>query len=473
MADPQTIAARTAGRAGAGAAELTPAAARLTVLAACLGWLFSAVDIVLLMLFQRPVAEALGSEPQAIRIAIGVGLLGSAVGGIAFAQLGDRYGRVRALGWCVLLYSLATAGMGLARNVHELMAWRFAAGIGTGAEWSIGFALITEVQRKAGRGRVGGLVAGMFNLGTFVAIALFQSPLGWRWSFGAMALPALLVLWLRLRVPESPLWLAWQQARARGELDARLQAQSRLAPLALLLRGRLRALTLKATLLFVLMNFAFYAFSTVFINYLQDDSARGGLGLDAQAQFPFQLALNLGALASVVAAGALSDRIGRHAAFALFCGIGGAGSAWLYVVTQGGAGSTAQLLAAFTIVVVGYGVNGVVGTLLAELFPTHVRAAGAGLAQNLGKGIGGMAGPPLVGALAASAGYPLALALPGAVVLALAALIWLLPRVGGRELRAVEDERYLDAQRGRRGGALSSRKARVRAPRRARGIRPS
>ena len=44
--------------------------------------------------------------------------------------------------------------------------------------------------------------------------------------------------------------------RQRGELDARLQAQSRLAPLALLLRGRLRALTLKATLLFVAMNFA-------------------------------------------------------------------------------------------------------------------------------------------------------------------------------------------------------------------------
>ncbi|NLZ41730.1 MAG: MFS transporter, partial [Comamonadaceae bacterium] len=119
MDNPQSIGAPAAGAARAGTVELTPAAARLTILAACLGWLFSAVDIVLLVLYQRPVAEALGSEPQAIRIAIGVGLLGSAAGGIAFAQLGDRYGRVRALGWCVLLYSLATAGMGLARNVHE------------------------------------------------------------------------------------------------------------------------------------------------------------------------------------------------------------------------------------------------------------------------------------------------------------------------------------------------------------------
>jgi len=437
---------------GAGSAQVpadaaTPPAAanaRLTVLAACLGWLFSAVDIVLLVLFQRPVAEALGTDVQTIRVAIGIGLLGSAVGGIAFAQLGDRYGRVRVLGWCVLMYSLATAGMGLARNAHELMAWRFVGGIGTGAEWSIGFALVTEVQRRAGRGRMGGLVAGMFNLGTFVAIALFQSPLGWRWAFGVMALPALLVLWLRRRVPESPLWTAWQRARVRGELDARLQAQGRLAPLAVLLRGRLLGLTLKTTLLFVAMNFAFYAFSTVFINYLQDDVARGGLGLSAQDQLPFQLALNLGALASVVSAGLLSDRIGRRGAFALFCAVGSAGSAWLYLLTQGVAGAPPQLLAAFTIVVVGYGINGIVGTLLAELYPTHVRAAGAGFCQNLGKGIGGMAGPPLVGALAATAGYPLALAVPGAIVLSLAGLIWLLPRVGGRELHALEDDAYLE-----------------------------
>jgi MFS family permease len=75
---------------------LAPAARRRTVLAACLGWLFSAVDIVLLVLFQRPVAQALGVDVQVIRVAIGVGLLGSAVGGIALAQIGDRYGRVRA-----------------------------------------------------------------------------------------------------------------------------------------------------------------------------------------------------------------------------------------------------------------------------------------------------------------------------------------------------------------------------------------
>ena len=282
-------------------------ARRRTILAACLGWLLSAVDIVLLVLLQRPVAEALGVDVQTIRVTIGVGLLGSAVGGIVLAQMGDRYGRVRALGWCVLLYSLATAGMGLARNAGELMAWRFVSGIGTGAEWSIGFALIAEAHGTKTRGRLGGLVAAMFNLGTFIAILLFQSGIGWRLAFGVMALPALLVLWLRMRVPESSVWLALQAARARGDIGPGLEAQFRRVPIAALWRRRLRALTFNTTLLFLLMNFAFYAFSTVFINYLQDDPAKGGLGLATRAQFPYQLALNVGALISVVAAGMLSD----------------------------------------------------------------------------------------------------------------------------------------------------------------------
>lgn len=422
---------------------LPPSARRRTVLAACFGWLFSAVDIVLLVLFQRPVAEALAVDVQVIRIAIGVGLLGSAVGGIALAQLGDRIGRVRALGWCVLVYSVATAGIGLARSAGELMAWRFVSGIGTGAEWSIGFALIAEVHGAKGRGRLGGLVAAMFNLGTFVAILLFQSGMGWRLAFGVMAVPALGVLWLRLRVPESPVWLALQAARARGEVAPGLEAQFRRVPIAVLWKGELLGLTLKTTLLFVLMNFAFYAFSTMFINYLQDDVARGGLGLDAGAQFPYQLALNVGALVSVLGAGMASDRIGRRTTFALFCLVGAAGSAALYLAMRGAAGPPPYLIAVFTVVVIGYGINGVVGTLLAELFPTHVRSTGPGFCQNLGKGIGGLSGPPLAGALVPAWGYPAVLALPGAMVLALAVLIWLFPRVTGRELHPVEAEGYL------------------------------
>ena len=303
---------------------------RAAVAAACLGWFFSAVDTVLLILFQREIADSLGVDVQAVRIAIGVGLLGSAVGGLFFAQLGDRVGRVRTLGWSIVLYSVATAGMAAAPNATALMAFRFLAGIGTGGEWSVGFALIAEVWPRASRGALGGVVSAMFNLGTFLAIAFFQSGIGWRTSFAVMFLPALGVVWLRRLVPESAVWTGLQQARASGAVaDQRV-------PLLSLFRRSLIGVVLKATAIFAIMNFAFYSFSTIFLNYLQDDVARGGLGLDTRAQAPYQIVLNFGGLFGLLLAGAISDRLGRRLAYSLFCLIGVTGYVMLFALTRGG-----------------------------------------------------------------------------------------------------------------------------------------
>ena len=97
------------------------------------------------------------------------------------------------------------------------------------------------------------------------------------------------------------------------------------------------------------------------------------------------------------------------------------------------------LIVSFTIITAAYGVNGVIGTIASELFPTHLRSTGPGFTQNLGKGLGGMAGPPVAGILVLKLGYPVVLAIPGALMLALAALIFTLPAVGGREIRGVCD----------------------------------
>jgi MFS family permease len=410
---------------------------RAAVAAACLGWFFSAVDTVLLILYQREIAESLGVDVQAVRIAIGVGLLGSAVGGLSFAQLGDRVGRVRTLGWSIVLYSVATAGMAVAPNASALMAFRFLAGIGTGAEWSVGFALIAEVWPRASRGALGGVVSAMFNLGTFLAIAFFQSGIGWRTSFAVMFLPALGVVWLRRLVPEPAVWAGLQQARASGAVaDQRV-------PLVALFRRPMIGVVLKATVIFGIMNFAFYSFSTIFINYLQDDVARGGLGLDARAQAPYQIVLNFGGLFGLLLAGALSDRLGRRFAYSLFCLIGVTGYAMLFTLTRGGSQGGAGLLLTFAVICMSYGIGSIMGSMASELFPTHLRATGPGVSQNLGKGIGGLIGPPLAGAWVTQYGYPPVLAMPGICLAVLALVIWTLPDVTGREVRAVESEAVL------------------------------
>src|SRR5688572_29275685 len=167
-----------------------------TVLAACLGWLFSAMDIVLLLILRKQIEADLQVSSQAMEIAIGVGLASSALGAVVFAQLGDRYGRVRALTWAILLYSIGTCAMSLSWDAWSLCGFRALSGIGTGGEWSLGFALVAEVWRPDKRGTIGGFVQSMFNVGTLVAVFLSIGLMDhWRLVFALAAAPALVVLW--------------------------------------------------------------------------------------------------------------------------------------------------------------------------------------------------------------------------------------------------------------------------------------
>ena len=418
---------------------------RRILLAVSLGWLFSAVDIVLLILFQEEIASGLEIPLQQVRVTIGVGLLGSAVGGLFFAPLGDRIGRVRALALSVLLYSLATGAMGFAAGAGSLMALRFLAGIGTGGEWSIGFALLAEVWERERRGMVGGLVAGMFNLGTFLAIILYQFAGNWRIAFWLMSVPALFAAALRRFTPESPLWCSLEaQRRAPEGLPEALRRRLLRPPLREIFSVEWRRLTLLAVLLFAVMNFAFYSFSTIFINYLQSAPSSGGLGLQKGEQFPYQLALNLCALCSALGAGYLSDRRGRRGAFIIFCLIGVASfGALSWGLLAGWASPGSRLLTLFSLCCVGFGINAVTGVYLPELYPTQLRSTGPGFCQNIGKGIGGMLGPPLAGLAVKGYGYAVVL---GSPIFAFLILLWLarsLPEVAGRSLSAVEGSEHL------------------------------
>ena len=410
----------------------------LSLLAISLGWLLSAVDIVLLILFQRDVAQALDVPLQQVRIAIGVGLLGSAIGGIFFAQLGDQIGRVRALSISVIVYSLATAAMGMVDGLLGLFAFRFLAGVGTGGEWSIGFALLSEVERQTHRGRSGGWVAGMFNLGTFIAILLFQSGLGWRMSFGLMFTPALLALTLRHWLPESDTWVALKDAQAKEEDTAQT------SPLADVLRPPFLRLSLKVFALFALMNIGFYSFSTLFINYLQAPLIDGGLALSVREQLPFQIALNVSSLLSVISAGILSDYLGRKRSLFIFCMVGATAFLGLFLyLNQVQTPSMNTLITIFSVCCMGFGVNGILGVFTPELYPTRLRSSGPGLCQNWGKGIGGLAGVPAAGAALPVLGYSTVLAAPFIVFIGMAVIIWRLPEVGGRALHALEDTEHL------------------------------
>jgi MFS family permease len=217
----------------------------------------------------------------------------------------------------------------------------------------------------------------------------------------------------------------------------------RRAPIVALFTGGLLRVVATSTAIFALMNFAFFAFSTVFINYLQQDPSQGGLGLSPRGEAPYQVVLNFGGMIGLVLAGVVSDVIGRRLSYALFCVVGVVGYGFLYALTTGGGGASTALLLVFAVICMSYGIGSVMGSMASELFPTHLRSTGPGFCQNLGKGVGGLLGPPVVGSLVSTHGFPQALAMPGIFLGALALLIWMLPDVGGREVRPVETEAFL------------------------------
>lgn len=216
----------------------TPASATaryMALLAAFLGWLFDGVEIGLYPLVARPAIAELAGDPSMAAFhanhswVVVAFLVGAACGGALFGWLGDRFGRVRAMAWSVLVYSIFSGLCGLSGEVWHLVLFRFLSALGMGGEWALGVALVMEVWPSDKRWLLAGIIGAAANVGiALIAIAgLYISHLGaglsalglsdemvqkltnnggWRLLMMLGAAPALLTFIIRLFVPESEKW---------------------------------------------------------------------------------------------------------------------------------------------------------------------------------------------------------------------------------------------------------------------------
>ena len=126
--------------------------ARRALLAASMGWLLDAFDVMLYALVLAALITDMGLDRGTAGLLGSATLAASAVGGIVFGVLADRIGRTRALSLSILLYSIFTAACGLASNVTQLAVFRVLLGIGMGGEWASGAALVSETWPAKHRG---------------------------------------------------------------------------------------------------------------------------------------------------------------------------------------------------------------------------------------------------------------------------------------------------------------------------------
>jgi len=202
---------------------LTAASWRALV-ASFLGWMFDGYETYALILVAGVALRQLLAPDQVANLPIYIGgllavtLVGWATGGIIAGILADYIGRKRMLMLSILWYALFTGLSALAGSYASLLLLRFLTGLGLGAEWGPGTAILGESWPSKSRGRAASVLQSAIGFGLLLAsgVWLYVAPLGpasWRYMFLIGILPALLVLWIRTSVRDPDLWVAARERR--------------------------------------------------------------------------------------------------------------------------------------------------------------------------------------------------------------------------------------------------------------------
>lgn len=400
---------------------------RRTLLAAALGWALDAFDAMLYALVLTFLMRDLHMTKTTAGLLGTLTLLASGAGGILFGFLADRIGRKRALMASILTYSVCSFASGLASSVAMLAAARFVLGLGMGGEWNTGATLVAETWPTEVRAKAIALVQSSWAFG-FAAAALVAGPLaryfGWRAVFFVGVVPALLTLWIRRGVPESPMW----QERAQAGLgEAKSNGKQELS---LLFRPPYIAHALVLLFFNFFCLFAWWGLFTWMPPYLALPVAQGGRGFGVMGTTTLLVVLNLfGMFPGYVSFGWVADHLGRRKAFLIY-----ALTAAILVPIYAAARSATLLMVFGTVVALfGTGLFSGSGIIGSEMFPTALRARALGFTYNGARAMSSIA-PLVIGRIGQARGLGWAFSLCAAAYFLAGIAATQLPETRGKKL---------------------------------------
>jgi MFS family permease len=347
---------------------------KLAFWSAFIGYVFDCMDLNIFTLVLVPsMRELLQTTDrdlvqQAGSIVIAIKLVCWGAGGVLFGIIGDRFGRARTLVMTILIYAVCTGLSGLARSWEQLIVLQGMAGFGIGGEWAVGAALVVEALPDEKRDGAMGYMQSSFAIGFLMAAVVnwFLGPYSWRWVLAFGFLPALWVLFIRRRVPESERWIAISTQKRR--------------PLAEVFGSELRRSTIVGIIIAAAMMIGSWGGITLLPNWIRELTGQNG---DPVKTTSFAFILMMGAgipgYAAVVWGGKI---MGRRLLYFL-CGLGGL-LVSLYMFL--GIKNLDALL--WFAPVYGFFLMGgfaIFGLYLPELFPTRARATGQGICYNVSR----------------------------------------------------------------------------------------
>ncbi|HEY5676494.1 MAG TPA: MFS transporter [Myxococcales bacterium] len=387
---------------------------RSAFVASFLGWALDAFDFFLLTFVMKDIAAEFKVPVSKVSAAIVFTLAARPVGAFVFGRLADRYGRRPVLMADVLAYSALALASAFSPNLTALLVLRTLFGVAMGGEWGIGASLALETVPAKSRGLVSGILQEGYPVGYFLAaLANLALPaIGWRGMLALGAAPALIILFVRRHVQESPAWEA--QRAAEGAKGPSLRQA---------LKGQWKRL-IYVVVLMTCFNYLSHGTQDLYPTFLRVQH-----GFPPWLVTTLTVVLNLGAVAGGLIFGPLSEKIGRRRAIVI------AALLALPVIPLWSQTRAPALLAlgAFLIQVAVQGAWGVVPAHLNELSPPKARGVFPGFAYQLGNLFA--AGNAYLQAKIAEANgddYGLALAVVcGVVAVVLAAVTWFGPEAKG------------------------------------------
>ena len=365
--------------------ETTPqlsARQRYVILAAAfLGWMFAGVQMGIMPLAAGPATRDFARSGQAYVSDIpqwyarygAAFLFGAAAGGLVFGWLGDRFGRSKALALSILCYSLLSAASYFVTSPEQLLAFRFLAAMGVGGMWPAGVALASEAWSDVSRPMLAGLIGTSANFGIMAMSTIgFYVEItadDWRWVLLVGASSTLLGLFVWCCVPESPGWLASRQQQQTG--GSRLSAWQVFQP-------PLLKLTLLGICLGMVPLLGGWGTTSWVIPW--SDSVHPA---DPQAKAVAAIMRSTGGAAGSLLGGWLANLLGRRTTYFLISLSSLLLSGYIFrFLTPHDPLFPAWVLGLGFVSTIFFGW---LPLYLPELFPTHARATGSGVAFNFGR----------------------------------------------------------------------------------------
>jgi MFS family permease len=402
--------------------------ARKALVAASMGWLLDAFDVMLYALILTAVIDDLGLTRAQGGLMASLTLGASAVGGLVFGVIADRLGRTRALSLSILLYSVFTFACGLAQNVWQFAIFRVFLGLGMGGEWASGATLVSETWPEKHRGKAMGIMQSCWAIGyglAAIVVALVLPNFGWRAVFFIGIIPAIFTLWIRRSVKEPEMWLAVsrQASSSRRESASRQESPSRQGS-----RFPLR-IALFLTAMNAATMFAWWGLNLWVPSYLSLPTTQGGVGLSTGTMSMFIVAMQVGMWLGYVTFGFISDAFGRRPTYITYLLIA-AVLVWYYGFARE---PWVLLVLGPFVAFFGTGYFRGFGAVASEIFPTSIRATALGVTYNSGRLLSAIA-PFMVGTMAQNRGFGAAFTVTS-IAFMIAAVLWLgIPETRGRKM---------------------------------------